>query len=176
MFGPSRLTHFVTFLALLGPSLAASLYRMDFRTPSEVHADGGLVSFNPHGTGSVVDHVLEKLGHDDPWVSTTSDKKFAAKGATSPGDVYVYKIDPKSPNKLTIKDVDKEFQKVHEKNPHPAEKEFCVQGEIPWANIISWETFNRGKSTGVTTREQFEGKGSPSKSTKSHHKVRSFVA
>ncbi|KIM99755.1 hypothetical protein OIDMADRAFT_30157 [Oidiodendron maius Zn] len=143
MFGPSRLTHFVTFLALLGPSLAASLYRMDFRTPSEVHAAGGLMSYNPHGTGSVVDHVLNKLGHDDPWVSTTSDKKFAAKSATSPGNVYVYKIDPKSPYALTIKDSAKEFAKIHQAHPHPAEAEFSVHGSVPWNNIISWETFNR---------------------------------
>ena len=173
MFSPSRLTHFVTFLALLGPSLAASLYRMDFRTPSEVHAAGGLVSYNPHGTGSVIDHVDNKLGHDDPWVSTTSDKKFAASGATSPGNAYVYKIDPKSPNKLTIKDSAKEFAKAHKQHPHPSEAEFSVYGSVPWENIISWETFNRGKSTGVTTREQFEAGGS---SPKSHHKARSFVA
>jgi hypothetical protein len=133
------------------------------------------MSYNPHGTGSVIEHARKLLGHDDPWVSTTSNRKFAAKSATGPGDVYVYTINPRAPYKLTIKDVAFEFQNIHEEEPHPGESEFSVHGYVPWKNIISWETFRRSHSTGVTTREQFEAGVGGSSSAKSH-KVRSFFA
>ncbi|KAI1456390.1 ADP-ribosylation [Annulohypoxylon moriforme] len=167
MFGFSQLLTFVSFLALLCPALAARLYRMDFRPPAELHRDGGLLSKNPHGEGSVIDHVYARLGNNDPWVSTTNDRKLARQGATSPGNAYVYYINPSG---LKPVDVEKEFQKAHEDNPHPGEGEFSIQGYIPWDHIDKWETYTRGKKTATTTREQFEqGHGSSSK-------ARSFVA
>ncbi|KAH8587083.1 hypothetical protein B0O99DRAFT_694861 [Bisporella sp. PMI_857] len=65
MFGRSRSSYFVSFLALLGPAVAANLYRIDFRSPAEVQAAGGLVSRDPKGTGSVIDHVKATLGNRD---------------------------------------------------------------------------------------------------------------
>lgn len=156
MFSRSRFTYFVSVLALLGPAFAANVYRMDFRTPKEIHTAGGIMSRNPAGDGSVIDHVLAKLGADDPWVSTTSDKKFAQAGAKSPGNVYVYYINPRSPTHLSIVDAAKEFTKAKEEYPHPAEKEFSVKGSIPWDNIVQWDTFKGGKKTETTTREEFE--------------------
>ncbi|PQE23547.1 cholera enterotoxin subunit A2 protein [Rutstroemia sp. NJR-2017a BVV2] len=156
MFAYSPITFFLSFLVLLGSATAANLFRMDGRSPTEVRAAGGLVSWNPAGTGSVLDHGRAKLGKDDPWVSTTSSKTLAKSGAKSAGSVYVYTIAPKSPNKLDIVDLDKAFKKAGEDNPHPGEKEFSVHGSVPWANIISWDTMVRGKKTGTTTRVDFE--------------------
>ncbi|KAI0405191.1 ADP-ribosylation [Xylaria palmicola] len=161
MFIRSLFTYFVSFLALLGPGLAANLYRLDFRSPAEARAAGGLVSRNPHGTGSVIDHVKNTLGNDDPWVSTTSDKKLAKNGATSPGNVYIYYINPAG---LHIVDTVKEFKKAKQVHPHPGEKEFAVYGYIPWTSIIQWDTYKRGKIIATTTREEYEkslGGGSP---------------
>ncbi|RAL67553.1 hypothetical protein DID88_008308 [Monilinia fructigena] len=124
MFARSPIAFFLSFLVLLGCATAAKLFRMDARTPAEVRAAGGLVSWNPAGTGSVLDHGLAKLGKDDPWVSTTSSKALAKSGAKSAGAVYVYTIKSKSPNKLEIVDLDKEFKKAGEENPHPGRKNF----------------------------------------------------
>ncbi|OTA52913.1 ADP-ribosylation, partial [Hypoxylon sp. EC38] len=142
MFGFSRFIYFFSFLALLGPTIAANLYRMDFRPPAQVQREGGLLSKNPEGTGSVIDHVKNLLGNDDPWVSTTSDKKIARGGATSPGNAYVYYIDPTG-----LKPVDtlKAFQKINEPHPHPGEKEFSIHGFVPWDHIVKWDTYTRGK-------------------------------
>lgn len=81
MFRRSRFSYFISFLALLGPAVAANLYRIDFRGPETVYKAGGLVSQNPGGDGSVLAHVRNELGDEDPWVSTTSDKKLAQAGA-----------------------------------------------------------------------------------------------
>ncbi|KAB8300175.1 hypothetical protein EYC80_000401 [Monilinia laxa] len=134
MFARSPITFFLSFLVLLGCATAAKLFRMDARTPAEVRAAGGLVSWNPAGTGSVLDHGLAKLGKDDPWVSTTNSKALVRSGAKSTGAVYVYTIgsqEPKSPNKLEIVDLDKKFKDAGEENPHPGEKEFSVHKSIP---------------------------------------------
>jgi hypothetical protein len=141
---------------------------MDFRSPAELKADGGLVSRNPSGGGSVIDHVKNTLGDQDPWVSTTSDLQLAEAGATSPGNVYVYFINPQG---LNIVDTIKAFQDANEEHPHPGEKEWAVKGSIPWENIVEWETFKRSKKIATTTREQYErGGGAKRRST------RSFVA
>ncbi|ESZ97771.1 hypothetical protein SBOR_1853 [Sclerotinia borealis F-4128] len=161
MFARSPFTFFLSFLVLLSSATAAKLFRMDDRTPAAVRAAGGLVSWNPAGTGSVLDHGRAKLGKDDPWVSTTSSKALAKSGAKSASSVYVYTIDPKSPNKLEIVDLDKQFKKAGEENPHPGEKEFSVHKAIPWANIVSWDTMTRGKKTATTTRVDFEKPASP---------------
>ncbi|KAI1418737.1 ADP-ribosylation [Hypoxylon sp. FL1857] len=169
MFGHSFFIYFVSLLALLGPALAANLYRIDFRPPTQIHRYGGLVSRNPDGDGSVLDHVKATLGNDDPWVSTTSDKKIARGGAKSPGNAYVYYIDPTGLNPV---DTVKAFQRAGEEHPHPGEKEFAIHGFIPWNHIIQWDTYTKGKKTGTTTRQQFEqGQGSSS-----GRSVRSFVA
>lgn len=191
MFGPSRITSFLSFLALLGSAVAANLYRMDDRTPEQIHAAGGFVSWNPQGTGSVLDHVRKKLGNQDPWVSTTNDKKVAQGGARSPGSVYVYYINPSG---LEIVDTAKAFKKANEDHPYPSEKEFSVRGQVPWNNIVSWETWTRSKKASTTTREEFEhsqsggsspksatGASSPKSNTgasspKKDRSVRSFVA
>jgi hypothetical protein len=157
MFGRSRFTYFFSFLALLGPAVAANLYRVDTRSPADVKAAGGLVSKDPNGDGSVIDHVKNTLGDQDPWVSTTSDKQIAEGGATYPGEVYVYFINPSGLNAV---DTIAEFQKEGQEHPHPGEKEWAVKGSIPWENIIEWETFKRSKLTGTTTREQYDRGGS----------------
>lgn len=172
MFGRARFAYFVYFLVLLGYAAAAKLYRMDDRTPEEVQAAGGLVSWNPKGKGTVIQHVRKELGKQDPWVSTTSDKKLASKGATSPGNVYVYYINPSG---LKPVDTIKEFQKKKEKHPHPAEKEFSVKGSIPWDKIASWDTFKRGKKIATTTREEFESGAGPADAAEKRS-IRSFVA
>lgn len=168
MFGRSRFTYFVSFLALLGPAVAANYYRMDFRSPEELKADGGLVSKNPNGDGSVIDHVKNTLGDDDPWVSTTSDLQLAESGATSPGNVYVYFINPQG---LDIVDTIKAFRDANEEHPHPGEKEWAVKGSIPWENIVEWETFKRSKKIATTTREQYDRSGGAKRRS-----IRSFVA
>jgi hypothetical protein len=76
MFGHSRIVYFAAFLALLAPALA-NVYRMDFRSPKEIQDDEGFVARDPDGDGSVIDHVKNKLGDDDPWVSTTTDYSVA---------------------------------------------------------------------------------------------------
>lgn len=88
MLGRSYLTYFVSSLAVLGPVLAAEVYRVDNRPPVEVQQDGGLLSYNPGGDGSVIDHVKNLLGPSDPWVSTTTDYNVAKGGATMPGNIY----------------------------------------------------------------------------------------
>lgn len=75
MFGRSQIVHFAAFLALLSPALA-TVYRLDDRSPQTVKDAGGLVSWNPAGTGSVIQHVRKELGDQDPWVSTSTDKKL----------------------------------------------------------------------------------------------------
>ncbi|KAK2603623.1 hypothetical protein QQS21_004204 [Conoideocrella luteorostrata] len=176
MFGLARLAYFVTILALLGTALAANLYRLDFRTPKEIHDAGGMVSREPNGKGSVIEHVKAILGDKDPWVSTTSDKKLAQKGAKSPGNAYVYYIYPSG---LEIKDTIKEFKKAKQEHPHPAEKEFSVKSRIPWKNIEKWETYKRGKLIETTTREEYkkghEGESSPKKGARGRS-IRSFIA
>ncbi|KAK7225166.1 hypothetical protein V2G26_013169 [Clonostachys chloroleuca] len=129
----SRFTYFILFLVLLHLATAAKLYRMDFRPPSEIRYDGGILSWNPAGTGSVIDHVEATLGDQDPWVSTTNDLKLVRAGATSPGDVFIYYIDPAG---LAISDTAKEFKKAGKMHPKPGEKEFSIRGSVPWANIV----------------------------------------
>jgi hypothetical protein len=172
MFGRSRFTYFITFLLLLGPALAADkyVYRMDFRSPEDVERDGGLVARNPEGTGSVIDHVYNTLGDDDPWVSTTSSEKLARKGAQSPGKVYVYRINVSG---LRLKDTRKEFEKAGEEHPKPGEKEYSVKEYIPWSNIDQWETFKGSKSRGITTKKEYynrDSEGSSSKGSSSKKK------
>ncbi|KAI0895033.1 ADP-ribosylation [Annulohypoxylon nitens] len=170
MFSRSHFIYFISFLALLGPAVAANLYRMDFRPPTQVHQEGGLVSKDPDGDGSVLDHVRAVLGNDDPWVSTTSDKKLAREGARSPGNAYVYYIDPTGLNPV---DTIKAFRDAGEEHPHPGEKEFSIHGSIPWSHIVKWDTYTRGKKTGTTTRQEFEqGQGSSAKG----RLIRSFIA
>jgi hypothetical protein len=126
---------------------------MDFRSPAEIQAAGGIMSHNPNGDGSVIDHVYKKLGNQDPWVSTTSDKKFAQAGAQSPGDVYVYYIEPSG---LYIVDTAKAFIKANLEHPHPVEKEFSVKGSVPWNNIVQWDKYTMSKKAETTTREEYE--------------------
>ncbi|KAI0845880.1 ADP-ribosylation [Daldinia vernicosa] len=167
MFGRAYFKHFVSILALLGPAVAADLYRVDFRPPVQVKNDGGLLSRNPDGDGSVIDHVKNTLGNDDPWVSTTSDYNIAKGGAMSPGNVYVYYIDPSGLNAV---DTIKAFQDAGEDHPHPGEKEVSIKGSVPWDHITQWDTFKRNKKTGTTTREDFDrGQGAK-------RSVRTFVA
>ncbi|GAB0138076.1 hypothetical protein EsDP_00006322 [Epichloe bromicola] len=102
-------------------------------------------------------------------MSTTSDKKLARQGAKSPGDTYVYYINPSG---LSVVDTIKEFEKEKQVHAHPGEKEFSVKGHIPWENIVKWETFRRGRKTATTTREDWEkihkgGSQSPKKSPRS---------
>ncbi|KAI8623435.1 ADP-ribosylation [Xylariaceae sp. FL1651] len=160
MFARSYFTTFVSLLALLGPAAAAELYRADFRPPVQVKADGGLVSRNPQGTGSVIDHVKKLLGDDDPWVSTTTDYKVAKGGAKSPGEVYVYYIDPSG---LDAVDTLKAFADAGEEHPHPGEKEIAIKGSVPWDHITKWDTYKRSKKTGTTTRADFDANGGASK-------------
>lgn len=153
MLARAYFAHLIAFLALLGPALAAKLYRLDFRSPDEIHNGKGFWARDPEGTGSVIEHVKATLGDKDPWISTTSDRKFAQSGATSPGNVYVYYIDPSG---LEVVDTIKEFKKEKQEHPHPSEKEFSVKRHIPWENIAKWETFKRSKKTATTTREDWE--------------------
>ncbi|KAI2778419.1 ADP-ribosylation [Daldinia loculata] len=170
MFGRSYFTCFVSLLALLGPAAAAELYRVDFRPPVQVKNDGGLVSRNPEGDGSVIDHVKNTLGNEDPWVSTTSNYNIAKGGAKSPGNVYVYYIDPSGLNAV---DTIQAFKDAGEVHPHPGEAEFSVKGSIPWDHITKWDTFKRSKKTATTTREEFDqGHGGSVKA----RSIRSFVA
>jgi hypothetical protein len=76
MFGHSRIVSFTALLALLSPALA-TVYRADSRSPQEIKDAGGFKAWNPAGTGSVIDHANNKLGDQDPWISTTTDKGFA---------------------------------------------------------------------------------------------------
>ena len=170
--------------------MAANLYRMDFRSPAELKAAGGLVSRAPNGGASVIDHVKATPGIQDPWVGTTNDKKLAQAGAKSPGNVYVYYINPSG---LTIVDTIREFQKAKQTHPHPGEKEFAIKRIVPWNNIVQWETFKMGKQTDTTTREAYEknpkgsspqpgsssskpGSSSPKKSPPRRRSIRSFSA
>ncbi|KAI5928492.1 ADP-ribosylation [Camillea tinctor] len=153
MLGRSYFTYFVSFLALLGASVVAEVYRVDFRPPAQVHRDGGLLSRDPEGDGSVIDHVKNTLGDQDPWVSTTKDYNLAKGGATSPGNVYVYYIDLTG---LDAVDTIQAFEEAGEEHPHPGEQEVSVKGSVPWDHIIKWDTFRRSKKTGTTTREEFE--------------------
>lgn len=105
----SRFTYFILFLVLLHLATAAKLYRMDFRPPSEIRYDGGILSRNTGGTGSVIDYVEARLGEMDPWVLTTNDLSMLKSAARSPGYVYIYYIDPAG---LTIKDMAKEYKKA----------------------------------------------------------------
>jgi len=165
MFGRSRFTYFITFLALLGYAVAAKeyLYRMDFRSPEEIEADGGFVSWNPNGKATVLQHVKAESKDDDPWVSTTSSERVARGGARSPGYVYVYRINPSG---LKLKDTRKEFEKAGEEHPKPGEKEYSVKGYIPWANVDQWEIFKGSKSQGIMTKKQYlEGSGSEGSSS-----------
>jgi len=76
MFGPSRIVYFAAFFALLAPALA-DVYRMDFRSPQEIQDGEGFVARDPDGEGSVIEHVKNTLGDDDPWISTTTDYSVA---------------------------------------------------------------------------------------------------
>ncbi|XXH01433.1 hypothetical protein Hte_007793 [Hypoxylon texense] len=169
MFVSPYLTYFVSFLALLGSAVAAELYRMDFRPPVQVKQDGGLVSYDPEGDGSVIDHVNNKLGNEDPWVSTTSDYNIAKGGATSPENVYVYYIDPSG---LDAVDTIKAFEDAGEEHPHPGEKEVSIKGSVPWDHITKWDTFKRSKKTATTTREDFDN----SQGSGTRRSIRSFTA
>ena len=153
MLGRSYLTYFVSSLAVLGPVLAAEVYRVDNRPPVEVQQDGGLLSYNPGGDGSVIDHVKNLLGPDDPWVSTTTDYNVAKGGATMPGNIYIYYIDPSGLNAI---DTLQAFAEAQEDHPHPGEKEIAVKDSVPWDHITKWDTYRRSKLTATTTREEFE--------------------
>ncbi|KIM97088.1 hypothetical protein OIDMADRAFT_32123 [Oidiodendron maius Zn] len=157
MFGRSRFTQFATFLALLGPALAASLYRYDTRAPEEVRALGGIMSRNPDGAGTVLQHVTA-VHDDDPWVSTTSSKALAKCGAKCPGTVYIYKIDPTGLNYVNT------VKTLGDDHPHPGEKEFSINGMVPWNNIIQVDTYQNGKKIKTTTREEFDTPPSSPKS------------
>lgn len=174
LFSRSRFTQFATFLALLGPALAASLYRYDTRSPEEVRALGGIQSWNPAGSATILDHVTRIDSTNDPWVSTTSDKALAKCGTRCPGTVYVYKIDPSG-----LKPVDT-VKKLGGTHPHPAEKEFSINGMVPWANIKEVTEYNRGKKVSTKSRADFDtpppSPKSAHSSPKSGHKVRSFTA
>jgi hypothetical protein len=76
MFGQSQIVHLATFLALLSPALA-TVYRVEDRSPQTIKDAGGLMAWDPAGTGSVIDHANKQLGDKDPWVSTTTDKGWA---------------------------------------------------------------------------------------------------
>ncbi|RYP15325.1 hypothetical protein DL765_005781 [Monosporascus sp. GIB2] len=170
MFGPSYFTYFVSFLALLGSAVAAEVYRMDFRPPAQVKNDGGLNSRNPEGDGSVIDHVHNTLGNEDPWVSTTTDYNLAKAGAMSPGNVYVYYIDISG---LEAVDTIQAFEEAGQEHPHPGEKEISVKSRVPWDHITKWDTFRRSKLVATTTREEFEqSQGGGSKRLS----IRSFIA
>ncbi|PVI04206.1 ADP-ribosylation [Periconia macrospinosa] len=155
MLGPSRFIYVASFI-LLGPALAANLFRMTFIPPVQIKAAGGFVANNPDGTGSVTEHARNTLGNEDPWISTTSSKKFAQSGATSPSDAYVYEIIPRGPGNGEIKDVQKEFDKIGEENPHPEEKEFSIKGHIPWGNIVGWEKWTRSKYAKTVNRQDYD--------------------
>ncbi|KAH3916085.1 hypothetical protein HBH56_068630 [Parastagonospora nodorum] len=153
MFGRSQIVHFAALLALLSPALA-TVYRADSRSPQEILDDGGFKAWNPQGTGSVIDHVKNKLGDQDPWVSTTSSEDFAKSGATYPGNSYVYHI---SENGIKLVDTKKAFEEAGEVHPNPAEKEFSVKGEITWDSIIKWDVYNnKNKKISDQTRDDFE--------------------
>lgn len=162
MFGHARLVSLVSFLALLGPALSANLYRMTFDSPQDAQKNGGLIAKDPSGDATVIDHVLAKPGIRDPWISTSSSKKFCASGAKSPGSLncYVYTIDPKA-NPLTIKDAKKEFEKIGREYPNPAEKEFSVHAKIPWTSIIEWDVYRGGKKQETVKRVDFERPKTP---------------
>jgi hypothetical protein len=155
MIGRSRFIYVASFL-LLGPALAANLFRVVFDPPVQIKADGGFVARDPDGTGSVTDHAKYILGNEDPWISTTSSRKFAQKGATSPSDAYVYEILPYGPGNGEIQDVQKAFDKIEEDNPHPEEKEFSIKGRIPWENIVGWEKWTRSKYVKTVSRADYD--------------------
>lgn len=173
MFGHSRIVYFAAFLTLLAPALA-DVYRMDSRSPAEIQENDGFVARNPDGDGSVLQHVRNKLGDNDPWISTTTDYKVAkgkdrsinpylrrsliiplssAGGALSPSEVYVYYI---SENGIRFVDTIKAFKDAGEEHPSPAEKEWSVKGKIDWDSIIKWDVIKRGKVIKTVTRDDFE--------------------
>jgi hypothetical protein len=120
--------------------------------------------------GSVIDHVKNTLGDEDPWVSTTSNYQIAKGGATSPGKVYVYYIDTSG---LDAVDTIQAFQQAGEEHPHPREAEISVKGSVPWDHILQWDTFVRSKKTETTTRAQFEQSQNGAAKGRS---IRSFIA
>ncbi|KAF2675746.1 ADP-ribosylation [Lentithecium fluviatile CBS 122367] len=152
MFGHSRIVYFAAFLALLAPALA-DVYRMDFRSPAEIQDDEGFVARDPDGDGSVIEHVKNKLGDDDPWISTTTDYSVAKGGALSPSEVYVYYI---SENGIKFVDTIQAFKDAGEEHPSPGEKEWSVRGKIDWDSIIKWDVIKRGKVIKTVTRDDFE--------------------
>ncbi|KAL8366409.1 hypothetical protein RB595_004943 [Gaeumannomyces hyphopodioides] len=162
MFGHARLVALTSFLALIGPALSANLYRMTFDSPENAKRDGGLIAKVPNGDATVIEHVQAKPGIKDPWISTSSSKKFCASGAKSPGGLncYVYTIDPKA-NSLTIKDAKKAFEDAKMEYPNPAEKEFSVKNKIPWTSIIEWDIYRGGKKQETVTRADFERPKTP---------------
>ncbi|KAI1483863.1 ADP-ribosylation [Daldinia eschscholtzii] len=166
MLGHSFANYFISLLALLGFALAAEVYRKDDRAPAAVKRDGGLNSYNPHGDGSVIEHVKNTLGKDDPWVSTTTDYNIAKKGAQAPHDIYVYYIDTSG---LDAVDTIQAFKDANEEHPHPGEKEIAVKGSIPWENIIQWDTVRRNKVVATTTRQEYDNQ-------RGGRKARSFAA
>ncbi|KAH7087398.1 hypothetical protein FB567DRAFT_442078 [Paraphoma chrysanthemicola] len=152
MFGHSRIVQFAAFLALAAPALA-EVYRMDFRSPGQIQEDEGFVARNPDGEGSVLEHVKNTLGDDDPWVSTTTDYSVAKGGALSPSEVYVYYI---SENGVKFVDTIKAFKDAGEPHPKPGEKEWSVKGKIDWDSIIKWDVIVRGTVKRTVTRDDFE--------------------
>ncbi|ROW14400.1 hypothetical protein VPNG_03974 [Cytospora leucostoma] len=99
------------FVSIFGYMYIVAASTAGSYSPATVKAAGGLVRRDPDGTGSVIDHCYNRLGDKDPWVSTTNDKKVAAGGAKSPGDVYVHYINPSC---LTFKSAEREFAKAKE--------------------------------------------------------------
>ena len=111
------------------------------------------MSWNPAGTGSVIQHVRKELGDQDPWVSTSTDKKLLRKGATSITDIFLYEI---SEDGLDLVDTKEAFKEAGEEHPHPGEEEFSVKGKIPWENIKKWTVYKRSKKQSDQTRKDFD--------------------
>lgn len=147
---------------------------MDFRSPAEIQDDEGFVARDPDGDGSVIEHVKNTLGDDDPWISTTTDYSVAkgkdcsknplsdlfancvlsfAGGALSPSEVYVYYI---SENGIKFVDTIQAFKDAGEEHPSPGEKEWSVRSKIDWDSIIKWDVIKRGEVIKTVTRDDFE--------------------
>lgn len=148
-------------------------YRMDDRSPATIQAARGFVAHNPSGTGSIIDHAENKLGLDDPWISTSPNLHLLQCGATYPGDCYIYYVDISG---LYTIDVEEQFQNANLPNPHPAEQEISVHGYIPWDRIQGWDTYRRSRKIGSTSRASYERSQAGSSSRNKRRLLQSFTA
>ena len=130
MHFPASFVLFSLLALLVSDVFADTYYRGDSRTPSKIKSEGG---FKSKGSNMDLFKHVEEKDKTDGYVSTSSDIDAAKNIGVAK---YVYTLDS---TKITekIHDVAAEYKAANKEYPHPNEKEFAVEREIPWDAVTA---------------------------------------